>query len=186
MGAGSTPRRTRRNAMTQIHRRVTAGLVALGMLAAPVAQAATRCASEPEQFAFEVTALKSDLMVVGLLCEDNDRYSAFIERYRPELIAADRNLEQHFARLKGRAGPRAKDTYITNLAQAQGFQAQRLGSDHCPRNRGIFAEVMALPGGSELAAYAAAKDLVPATLGACEPPTPPAPARASRAKPKRS
>jgi hypothetical protein len=42
-----------------------------------------------------------------------------------------------------------------------------LGSDFCDRNGMIFTEVMALRSASELPAYAAGKDLVPATLDIC-------------------
>src|SRR3712207_8470428 len=40
----------------------------------------------------------------------------------------------------------------------------RSGSDFCPRNTGLFDEVMALPSAAELPAYAAGKDLIPESL----------------------
>ena len=59
-------------------------LAAALMLLAPSAVAA-RCASEAEQSVFEVEALKSELMVVGITCKQEDRYNAFMERYKPRL-----------------------------------------------------------------------------------------------------
>ena len=42
-----------------------------------------------------------------------------------------------------------------------------LGSDFCPRNGALFAEVLSLRSPGELAAYAAGKDLVPPTIDPC-------------------
>jgi hypothetical protein len=153
-------------------------LAAVGLLVAPAgASAAPRCASEAEQSVFEVEALKSELMVVGITCKQEDRYNAFMERYRPRLAENYRAFEQHFGRTRGRAGKSATDAYVTNLAQTRGFEAQKLGSDFCPRNTGLFDEVMALPGAAELPAYAAGKDLIPESLGACATTPAAAPAR---------
>jgi hypothetical protein len=159
-------------------------LAALGLLAAPVAAlAAPRCPNEAEQSVFEVEALKSELMVVGITCKQEDRYNAFMERYRPRLAENYRAFEQHFNRTRGRAGKSATDAYVTNLAQTRGFEAQKLGSDFCLRNPGLFDEVMALPSPADLPAYAAGKDLIPESLGACA--TTAAPTRTAGAASKR-
>ncbi len=143
-------------------------LLMAGLLLAPPALGAPRCPSQQDQSVFEVEALKTELMVIGITCKEEDRYNAFVRRFQPELAANGRAFGQYFARVKGRAGQRANDTYITNLAQARATEAQALGSDFCPRNTALFNEVMALPSASELAAYAAGKDLIPGNLGACE------------------
>jgi hypothetical protein len=153
-------------------------LAAALMLLAPSAVAA-RCANETEQSVFEVEALKSELMVVGITCKQEDRYNAFMERYKPRLAENYRAFEQHFSRTRGRAGKTATDAYVTNLAQTRGFEAQKLGSDFCLRNPGLFDEVMALPSPADLPAYAAGKDLIPENLGACQ--TQAAPARSAAA-----
>lgn len=170
---GRLPRRAGRGACL---------LAALGMLAAPASEAAARCASEGEQSVFEVEALKSELMVVGITCKQEDRYNAFIQRYQPKLAENYRSFEQHFARARG--GARARDAYVTNLAQVRGFEAQKLGSDFCLRNPGLFDEVMALPGAEVLPAYAAGKDLIPDSLGSCATQAA-APARSAAASRKR-
>lgn len=170
---GRLPRRAGRGACL---------LAALGMLAAPASEAAARCATEGEQSVFEVEALKSELMVVGITCKQEDRYNAFIQRYQPKLAENYRSFEQHFARARG--GARARDAYVTNLAQVRGFEAQKLGSDFCLRNPGLFDEVMALPGAEVLPAYAAGKDLIPDNLGSCATQAA-APARSAAASRKR-
>ena len=147
-------------------------LAALGLLAGPAASAAAaRCANEAEQSVFEVEALKSELMVVGITCKQEDRYNEFVRRYQPRLAENYRAFEQHFSRTRGRAGKGATDAYVTNLAQTRGFEAQKLGSDFCLRNPGLFDEVMALPSAAELPAYAAGKDLIPDSLGSCAAPS---------------
>ena len=152
-----------------------AALLAATLLAmAPSSMALARCATEAEQSVFEVEALKSELMVVGITCKQEDRYNAFMERYKPRMAENYRAFEQHFSRTRGRAGKTATDAYVTNLAQTRGFEAQKLGSDYCLRNPGLFDEVMALPSSNELPAYAAGKDLIPESLGACAAPAAPA------------
>ncbi len=154
---------------------------ALVLLAQQPASAAPRCPNEAEQSVFEVEALKSELMVVGITCQQEDRYNAFMQRYQPRLAENYRAFEQHFSRTRGRAGKGATDAYVTNLAQTRGFEAQKLGSDFCPRNIGLFEEVMALPSAAELPAYAAGKDLIPESLGSCAA-APAAPTRTAAAK----
>jgi len=150
-------------------RRATALLAATGILLAPVAQAVTRCASDVDQVVFEVEALKTELMVVATTCKGNteDRYNAFVERYKPALVQSNRMLGQYFGRLHGRGGQKQNDIYITELANARSNAARQLGSDFCPRNAGLFDEVMALPGLTELPAYAATKDLLSSGVAAC-------------------
>jgi hypothetical protein len=41
------------------------------------------------------------------------------------------------------------------------------GVDFCPHSGAIFDEALAVPSGSMLVEYAAAKDVIPANLGAC-------------------
>ena len=143
-------------------------LLAASLLLTSPAFSATRCGTEQDQAVFEVEALKTELMVVATTCRLEERYNAFIQRYQPELAANGRAFGQFFVRTKGRTGQRATDAYITNLANARSTEAQALGSDFCPRNAGLFNEVMALPSAAELPAYAAGKDLLSSGVTACE------------------
>lgn len=147
-----------------------AGALLLSLvMTSTAAMADSRCSDPAEQSHFEVTALKTELMVVALICEERDNYNAFIQRYRPSLIEADRGFTAYFNRALGRAGVRQLDAYVTALANSRQQGAQVLGSDFCPRNRVLFEEVAALGSAADLAAYAAGKDLVPTSLGACAP-----------------
>jgi hypothetical protein len=165
-------------------------LVAGAMLAAQPASALPRCPSDTDQTVFELEALKTELMVVATTCKQEDRYNAFVTKYQPVLAQNGRAFGQYFIRTHGgtRPGQRQNDIYITELANVRSNVARQLGSDYCPRNGGLFEEVMALPSATDLPAYAAGKDLLSSGAGACDgAPTPRAtPARRAAATGTRS
>lgn len=171
-------------------RRGLAGLLMLSTLCASTGALAApfRCPSEEQQKMFELSALKTELMVVATTCDTEDAYNAFITRYRPVLSENDHSVIRHFTSRDRRAGQKANDTFITNLANARAQEANRVGADYCARNAQLFKEVMSLPSAAELAPYAAAKDLLPASLGSCTPSATPAaaPARAARTSGRRA
>jgi hypothetical protein len=156
---------------------------ALTFALAPVAEAAQRCGNDTDQAVFEVEALKTELMVVATTCKghNEDRYNAFVTRYRPALVETNRHLGQYFSRVHGRSGQRQNDVFITELANARSNVARQLGGDYCSRNAGLFEEVMALPQVTDLPAYAATKDLLSSGVTACPGGTPTAAAASSRA-----
>ena len=163
-------------------RRAVHVIAAAGMLAGGAAQAQVRCPSAADQAAFEVGALKSEMIVLAETCPNADKtYNAFIERYRPELTSEDRVVNAWFKKTFGKVAQREYDSYITNLINGQSQVGLRQGSNFCPRSSVIFSEAMALPDAAVLAQYAAGKDLVPAELGSCTVP-PPLPAAKSRPK----
>jgi len=148
------------------------------------AVAQQQCASSTDQSVFEVRALRSALMVLALGCRDDERYNAVMRRYQADLLANDRAVAAYFKRVYGRSAQQEHDRFVTDLANAVSRQGSQLGGDFCPRNGMLFNEVMALHGSSELAEYAAGKDLLPATLAICQPPAsvPTAKAEARTAK----
>lgn len=162
-------------------RRRTAALLgaaaAFSLVLMPAAQAAQRCSNPEDQAVFELEALKTELMVVATTCKGNneDRYNAFVTRYRAALVESNRRLGQYFTRAHGRAGQRQNDIFITELANARSNVARTLGGDYCPRNAGLFEEVMALPNVTDLPAYAATKDLLSSGVTACPGGSPSAP-----------
>ncbi len=135
--------------------RLLPGLVAASFLISHLAQA--QCLRPADNTAFEVTGLKTRLMVTALTCQANDKYDAFIVKYRPELVTEDKALNSYFARVHGRAGTKQRDDYVTQLANSEAAVGTRQGSLFCNQNLPIFEEVMALRGMNELPAYAGAK-----------------------------
>ena len=158
---------------------LTSILVAAGLLTGHVAAAQT-CASGSDHLAFDVAGLKSQLMVTALTCNEQDKYHAISVKERPDVVEHDKNLNSYFSRAHGRRARTQFDDYITQLANSQSQYGLRRGTLFCDENKGIFDEVMALKGGSELPDFAAGKTLSqPVSLTTCGPEAekPAAPAR---------
>lgn len=159
-------------------RRMLLYMTALATFAAQQAEAAQMsCLTPRERGMFEVQALRSEAMVLATGCSDDAAYNAFIERYRPELMANEHEIDAWFKRRYGRRGQTVHDAFITDLADAHSLEGSRLGNQFCPRNQVIFHEVMALPSTSELGPFAEGQDLLPASVNVCPTTVARAPAR---------
>jgi hypothetical protein len=150
-------------------RRVVSAVVALTMLSAQPVLAQQQCTSVSDQSAFEIQALRSELMVLATGCHDDDNYNAFIRRFQADLQGNERAINSYFQHRYGRAAQVEHDKFVTDLANAISRQGSDLGGDFCPRNGLIFHEVLALQSATELADFAAGKDLVPASVEICAP-----------------
>ena len=148
-------------------RRFLIGLTAVGSLLGNSAMAAQQCPNATDQQAFELTALKTALMVVATTCGDRAQYNSFIRRYQPNLVETDHSLTSYFKAHYGSSGQSEHDRYATDLANSQSRFGLAQGTDFCARNATLFTEVMALPSPTDLPTYAAGKDLIPASIGAC-------------------
>jgi hypothetical protein len=148
-------------------RRVVSAVVAMTMLSAQPVLAQRPCTSLSDQSTFEVQALRSELMVLATGCHDDDRYNAFIRRFQGELQGNERAINAYFQHRYGRTAQTEHDRFVTDLANAISRQGSDLGGDFCPRNGLIFNEVLALQSATELADFAAAKDLVPTSVAIC-------------------
>lgn len=143
------------------------GLLALGTLTVQ-AEAQMQCLSPTQRAMFDVQALRSELMVLATGCGDDQPYNAFIERFKPALMANEHAIDAYFRQRYGRRGQSEHDTFVTSLANAQASRASRLGSEFCPRNGQIFHEVMALDTSSQLSPFAAGQAVFPASLDVCQ------------------
>ena len=150
-------------------RRFVSYTVTLTMLSAQPVLAQRQCSSLSDQSAFEVQALRSELMVLATGCHEDDEYNAFIRRFQADLQSNERAINAYFQHRYGRAAQTEHDRFVTDLANAISRQGTALGGDFCPRNGMIFHEVLALQSSTELADFAAGKDLVPASIEICTP-----------------
>ena len=150
-------------------RRLMSAVAALTMVSAQPVLAERQCSSVADQSAFEVQALRSELMVLATGCHEDDRYNAFIRRYQSDLQGNEKAINAYFQHRYGRSGQTEHDRFVTDLANAMSRQGSDLGGDFCPRNGAIFAEVLALESSGELADFAAGKNLVPASVEICRP-----------------
>jgi hypothetical protein len=142
-------------------------VITAGLLAGHAA-AAQSCAQPTEKAAFDIAGLKSQLMVVALKCQAYDRYDAFVTRFRPDLLNAERGLNSYFGRTYGRRAQAEHDDYITSLANDQSQSSGQLGDRFCTASLGLFDEVMSLRSGAELPLLAASKSIAqPLALVEC-------------------
>jgi hypothetical protein len=158
-------RRNKENRMS----RLVAAVAVLTMLSAAPVLAERQCSSVADQSAFEIQALRSELMVLATGCHDDDRYNAFIRRYQSDLQANERLINAYFQHRYGRAAQTEHDRFVTDLANAISREGSDLGGDFCPRNGLIFDEVLALESQAELEDFAAGKNLVPTSVEICKP-----------------
>src|SRR5690348_15837523 len=115
-------------------RRLLSAVTALTLLSAQPVLAERQCASLSDQSAFELHALRSELMVLAMGRHEGDRYHAVIRRYPPDLQANERMIGSYFTNLYGRAGQAEHDRFVTELPNAMSRQGSDLGGDFCPRN----------------------------------------------------
>ncbi len=148
-------------------RRLLSSLAAVSLLTVQQAQAQLQCLQPQERSIVEVAALRSELMVLATGCRQDDRYNAFIRKYQADLQGNERAVGDVFKRLYGKRAQQEHDRFTTDLANGELSAGMHLGTDFCARNSILFSEVMALPNAMELPAYAAGKDLVPATVEMC-------------------
>lgn len=153
-----------------------ARLVAMAGLAATLlsgqAFAAGQCGISSARQAFDVQGLKSELMVTALSCNAQDRYNAFVEKFRPDLTTQEAALNSYFRTTYGRGAQTAHDDYITQLANAQSERGLKAGVAFCQQRVSMFDEVAVLGSASDLGGYAEAKDIVqPASYETCAAPS---------------
>lgn len=158
---------------------LVSGMLAVALLTSQAAVA--QCIRPTDHTAFDVTVLKTHLMVTALTCAANEKYNAFVTKYQPELVQHDKALGGYFSRAHGRRARQQQDDYVTQLANSQSQVGVVQGSLFCNRNIGMFDEVMALRSGSELTDFAAGKAFAqPISLSACT--DAPATTKASKAR----
>ena len=136
-------------------RLMLSSFVALSLMSSPLL--AAECARPADHVALDVTALKTQLMVMALTCKADERYNAFVTKYRPDLNQADKALYAYFTRNAGRNAAKQRDDYVTQLANSQSQSGIRQGSAFCDRNMAVFDEVMLLRNNTELTEFAAGK-----------------------------
>ncbi|MFT9296584.1 MAG: hypothetical protein ABF542_00545 [Gluconobacter sp.] len=149
-----------------------AGLACTTLFAAHATPAfAAECGNSPAHEAFDVAGLKSELMVTALSCKSQDRYNAFVAKFRPSLLDAEKRLDGYFRSTYGRRAQAAHDDYITQLADVQSLGGLKSGTVFCEQRTAMFDEIDALESASDLAHYAEAKDVAqPASYESCAAP----------------
>jgi hypothetical protein len=159
-------------------RSLLSSLVATALLVGTTGQTLAQsppCMRTPEKAAFDIASLKSELMVIAIDCQAQDRYNAFVGRFRSDLQGSEKGLNTYFSRTAKGAMARAHDDYITSLANSQSQDALTRGTLFCDEHVRMFDDVLALKGSADLLSYASGKGLVQA-IDVVECPASPAPA----------
>ena len=151
-------------------------------LPSPPSDRAAACVRPAEKAAFGIAGLKSQLMVTAISCGGEDKYNAFVTKYRPDLVVEEKSLVGFFGRAYGRRGQQTHDDFITQLANSQSQLSLKFGQNFCRENSGMLDEVMALKTGAELPAYAASKPIQQSMAVEDCPATPTPPARTPPAR----
>lgn len=135
--------------------------------------ASAQCApAASDTAAFDLTGLKSELMVTALSCNEQDKYNAFVAKFQPDLVAEESVLNRYFSRAFGRGAQKAHDDYITQLANVQSDKGLTAGTAFCMQRASMLDEVQALDNANDLVAYAHGKDIVqPADFVTCSAPS---------------
>jgi hypothetical protein len=146
-----------------------AALVCYAVAAAAVpASAAPSCATVADQSAYEVLALRTQMILLATKCgRDQDYNKNFVVRFQPELQANEKAVLIYFRKVYGGAGQGRKDSFSTELVNVMSQQANTQGTEFCARAGFIIAEMNALRSMDELAGYAAVKDLAPVGMSMC-------------------
>ena len=142
--------------------------VATGRASHGIASGARCAPTAADSEAFDVSGLKSELMVTALSCNEQSRYNAFVAKFHPDLIEEEAVLNTYFSRSYGRGAQKAHDDYITQLANVQAEGGLQSGVAFCQQRASMFDEVSALDNARDLSDYAHGKDIVqPASFNTC-------------------
>ena len=113
--------------------------------------AVSACITPRERQAYEVYALRTEILVGAQSCRMTERFNVFATKFTRELTAEGRELRAHYLKTYGKGGDKALDDFVTRIANAS-FVEGSGGGDLCAATTALFDEIMALPEG-QLAAY---------------------------------
>jgi hypothetical protein len=116
------------------------------MFAAPVAEAATRCATAKERTAMRVRVMQTELMVAALSCravpgrDFTGQYNAFVQRHGDRLVTHGRVLTSYFQTRYGEGYRKKLDAFITALANDASRRSMN-SATFCDESVQLFQEV---------------------------------------------
>jgi hypothetical protein len=112
--------------------------------------AVSACISQRERQAYEVYALRTEVLVGAQSCRMTDRFNIFATKFTRELTTEGRALRSHYLKTYGKGGDKALDDFVTQIANSSFVEGS--SGNLCAATTAIFDDVLALPEG-QLAAY---------------------------------
>lgn len=104
--------------------------------------AAQVCAGPGDVAAVNARALQTELMVSALTCGEQERYNAFVTRFKPQLGDHGRNLRQMYNRAYGGRGEAELNRMITRLANEASQRNLNDPAGFCTKTTNWFVEAL--------------------------------------------
>lgn len=144
-------------------------LAGLGLVVALPVRAET-CARGDDVAALRTRMLQTELMVAALTCGERQRYNAFVNKHRAELVTRGGELTRYFKRTRGAKAQKSLDSFITRLANEASLRTVSDRNGYCADADAAFDAVAETPKGrlGRLAAERATADAHGVT--SCAPP----------------
>jgi Ni/Co efflux regulator RcnB len=127
-------------------KRIISACLAASLVAAPVAEAATKCATAKERTAMHVRVMQTELMVAALSCravpgrDFTGQYNAFVQRHGEKLVTHGRILTSYFQTRYGEGYRKKLDEFITALANDASRRSMN-STTFCDESVQLFQEV---------------------------------------------
>jgi hypothetical protein len=119
------------------------------LIAAPIAEAATYCATPKERTAMRVRVMQTELMVAALSCravpgrDFTGQYNTFIKRHGDKLVTHGRVLQSYFHNRYGEESRKKLDAFVTALANDASRRSMN-SVTFCDESVALFQEVMSI------------------------------------------
>jgi len=113
-----------------------AAIVAAAVPATAFAKDGASCVSSDEAEAFRMRDLQSRMMVAALSCNQLTAYNTFVERFRPTLASAGKQIAAYYQRTGG--GEPALNRHMTELANAAGLARAEEPEQYCGDTWAMF------------------------------------------------
>lgn len=127
---------------------LTAGLV-LGMAATAAPSMAfakgSVCAKSQELAALEARVLQTELMVGALTCGQSQRYNAFVNSYKGDLVMYGKTIRSLFQRAYGGGAKRKLNKFVTKLANDSSQRSNSARQGYCVLAGELFDEASVTP-----------------------------------------
>ena len=123
--------------------------LAASLVAVPVAEAATKCATVKERTAMRVRVMQTELMVAALSCravpgrDFTGQYNAFVQRHGEKLVSNGRVLTSYFQTRYGEGYRKKLAAFITALANDASRRSMN-SATFCDESVQLFQEVGAV------------------------------------------
>lgn len=109
--------------------------------------AAPACATATDEKALNTRVLQTELMVAALSCGEQQRYNAFVNTFKTDLVRGGQGLKALFKRVHGARGDYQMNAFVTKLANEAAHRTANGQAAFCASAANLFNDVMRTPPG---------------------------------------